>query len=234
MPTALGKTLRVGTDASGQACSVWDLSLHPSACNKAMASAQHKVGAAAAWASLHPSNSLDFLFHAGVCSTQLASASFTRKRHGCVCPHAPSMIGEIHDSLRTSFCAARSPPYLPHTPESAPSTGGPADLRHHRGQRALVDIALERVERERGAPLQRPAALPLMRFKATPGMAQPAVLDMGPGPARQRGAAGSTASNGSPGWLPSVMHTAVFVSALLPSCPASSNKAAMALSPYEP
>lgn len=63
-----------------------------------------------------------------------------------------------------------------------------------------MDIALERVEREHGAPLQRPAALPRMRFKATPGMAQPAVLDLGPGPARQRGAAGSPASKGGPGW----------------------------------
>ena len=65
-----------------------------------------------------------------------------------------------------------------------------------------MDIALERVERERGAPLQRPAALPRMRFKATPGMAQPAVLDMGPGPEPQRGVAGSTASKCSPGWQP--------------------------------
>ena len=70
-----------------------------------------------------------------------------------------------------------------------------------------MDIALERVERERGAPLQRPAALPRMRFKATPGMAQPAVLDMGAGSARQRDTAGSTASNGSPGGQPWMMGT---------------------------
>ena len=48
VPTALGKKLRVGTDAAGQPCSVWDLSVHPNACDKALASAQHKVTAPAA------------------------------------------------------------------------------------------------------------------------------------------------------------------------------------------
>lgn len=46
-------------------------------------------------------------------------------------------------------------------------------------QAALLDAALAQVERARGAALQRPASLPRMAFKATPGMAQPAVLSLG-------------------------------------------------------
>ena len=73
VPTALGNKQRMGTDATGQACSVWDLSLHPSACDKAMASAQHKVGAAAAWLACDPDAPKTFCCVLGF-ATQLRQA----------------------------------------------------------------------------------------------------------------------------------------------------------------
>ena len=44
VPTASSAKAREGADAAGQPCSVWDLSVHPAACQQALASARHKVG----------------------------------------------------------------------------------------------------------------------------------------------------------------------------------------------
>ena len=72
MPTALGKKLRAGTDAAGQRCSVWDLSVHPHACDKALASAQHKV---TAFAARLAENGASEPSHAGSLSTSLAGTA---------------------------------------------------------------------------------------------------------------------------------------------------------------
>lgn len=44
VPTASSAKAREGADAVGQPCRVWDLSVHPAACQQALASARHKVG----------------------------------------------------------------------------------------------------------------------------------------------------------------------------------------------
>ncbi len=63
-----------------------------------------------------------------------------------------------------------------------------------------MEIALGCVEKAAGVSLQRPASLPRMRFKATPGVNQPAVLNLGSAVVGgDLGRVGASSESG-PGW----------------------------------